>query len=342
MPARISVEELQPLRSSLAPGAPQPARATRFPSLRAARARTRYQGAQVLSGRLQLSRRSAGGILDLASDALVERFSACLGVALLFWLPFGQITELIGPAEPGRGIGLSFLWQLVSVVPQALTTGVVTSVIGESLIESGRSGWAAALRGLRLAPGVLVIFVATRVVTLPLVVLCFLPYFLAQWLTWSAVAVYVFEGERLLSSAERARARRNPFAFLASFPRRVTRAIGRSLRLSSGWGPLGRFVVLGLVGLLLLAGLLDWTAALLIAPDAREFLRSHANLGGGPAEFVLGAVSASFLALASVFRAALATTYYLDLRVRKEGLDLELALQRLGQRPLQRPGARAA
>ncbi len=314
---RLSVEELRP------DGAAGPVRRSR------GRAR---RGARVVTGAARLSRRGAGGILDQALDALVERFGPCLGMALLFWLPFGQFAELIGFAGQNRTATfvISSLWQLATVVPQALTTAVATSLVGETLARRNLPVGSCILRGIRRTPGVVVIFLVCRVLALPLLCLCLVPFFLVQWVTWSAVAVYVLEGETLLTRSERARARRSPLSFLASFPRRVSRSIARSARLANaGWGAFGRFAVLYLVGEILLAGSLEATASLLSLPQAREFLRGLLQLGSAPAEFVLGAANALFLGLSTSFRASLTTAYCLDLRVRREGLDLELALRAL-------------
>jgi hypothetical protein len=154
------------------------------------------------------------------------------------------------------------------------------------------------------------------------------PYFLVQWLGFAAVPIYVLEGEALLTPAERARARRNPFAHLAGFPRRITRALGRSFALSRGGPALGRWVLLAVIGQLVLGGVLELGAMALTYPEAREYLRTQLGFGGAAAELALGAVAGLFTALSSCLRAALMVAFYLDLRVRREGWDLELALSR--------------
>jgi hypothetical protein len=320
MPARLSVEVLRPAGASAAP--------------RATRARAPFRGARVRSGPASLVQRGPGGILDQALEGLVARFAPILGMALVFWLPFGQVTELIGlaGATDARKLVISTLWQLTVVVPQAMTVAVVTSLVGEALSAgvpgaTSPSVGACILRGLRRAPGVLAILFLCRVLATPLLFLCLAPFFLLQWLCSAAVAVHVLEGQALLTSAERARARSDPLAFLLSFPRRIARALARSWRLAAGWGSLGRWLVLLLVGEFLLAGSLEGTASVLALPQAREVLRQVLHLEGGPAEFLLGAVGAAFLGLGTAIKAAIATAFALDVRVRKEGLDLELRLR---------------
>jgi len=62
-------------------------------------------------------------------------------------------------------------------------------------------------------------------------------------------------------------------------------------------------------------------------PEAREFLRSELGLSSALVDLALGAGAALFTALAACMRAALTVAFYLDLRVRREGWDLALALE---------------
>ena len=293
-------------------------------------ARRRFQGARVQSGEATLAPRDAGGILDLGIEGLLARLGPALALAVCMWLPFAQVTELLGLSGlDGAAFDLATLaWTALSMVPLGATAAVVTSLVGDALAERGTSVAAGISRGLARAPGAIVLLLVTQVLTLPLLFLCIAPYFLVYWLTWAAVPIYVLEGEGLLTPAERARARRRPFAWLASFPRRVARAIARSVRLSRGSAALGRWVLLAVVGQLMLGGVLELGALALNYPEARETLRSELGLSGTAAEFALGSFAALFTALSACLRAALMTAYYLDLRVRREGWDLELALAR--------------
>jgi hypothetical protein len=65
-------------------------------------------------------------------------------------------------------------------------------------------------------------------------------------------------------------------------------------------------------------------------PQARDYLRTELGFGGTAAELALGAVAGLFTALSACLRAALMVAFHLDLRVRREGHDLELALARAG------------
>jgi hypothetical protein len=316
MPARLSIEELRPAHESGAPERGRPAR---------------RRGARVYSERVPLEPRDAGGILDLALDGLVARCGPSLGIVLLLWLPFGQIRELLsstGLEDLAAGI-TALSVNFLMLVPQAFSLGVVTSLVGDALAGGQAGVGRSILRGLWAGPAVTVMLLATTVLTLPLILCFFVPYVVVVWLTWAAVPLYVLEGEELLTLRERVAARRNPLVALAMVPRRIARAFARSVRLSTGWASLGRWTVLAVVGLLLLSGSLEISATLLSAPEVREFLRTDLGLGGRLAEFAMATVSGFFLALASSVRAALMTAFYLDLRVRREGLDLELSLREL-------------
>jgi hypothetical protein len=308
MPARLSVEDLQP--ASVARRA-------------AARTRRRFQGARVERD-LRLAPRDAGGILDLALEALLARFGAALGVALLVWVPFRQITELLGLSG---GTLVLFGWNLLELVPRAITESVAVSLVVDALQDRRAPAQASIRRGLVRAPGVVLLIAITQYALMPLVFLLVVPFLLAQWLTWAALPIYVLEGDALLTQSERAAGRRHPLVWLANVPRRVGRALVRSVRLSLGGPALGRWFLIVIVSMLLLAGLSELAVVAVTYPASREVLRDVLGIGGATAEFALGAVGATLTALTACVRAALMATYYLDLRVRREGWDLELRLR---------------
>ena len=315
---RITTEELHP--------------AGERSGARRARDARRVRGARVEASGAALEPRDAGGILDLAIEGLLARLGPALLVALCFFLPYGQLVQLAGVPDVPGGYEDVFLavWiaAAANVLPLGPTLAVVSSLVGD-VLEGRRATVASAIRrGLARAPAAIAILFVTRVATFPLALACGLPYFLVNWLTYAAVPLYVLEGERLLSPAERARARRNPLAFLASFPLRGARAIARSSALARGARSLGRWVLLAVVGHLVLASLLQSAAAGLAVPEARDFVATELGFGAGAAGVALATVGALFTALAECLSSALMVAFYLDLRVRREGWDLELALSR--------------
>lgn len=320
MPARISIEDLRP--AGAREDAPAP--------------RTR-RGARVRAAAATLEPRDAGGILDLALDGLIARFGPALGVALLLWMPFGHVRTLFGLAglDALSVQMLEFGWSLLQLVPQALALAVAVSLVGDHLTGGERGVARSIARGLWSGLPVLLILIATQVLTAPLAVLCVFPYVLVYWLTFAAVPMYVLEGMALLTPAEQARAHRGLGARLGGSLRRVGRAIAASVRLSTGWPSLGRWLLVTVVGLWCLIFWIEFSAAMLYDPDVREFLRNELALKGGAADFLVATISGLLLALGAALRGALMTAFYLDLCVRRRGLDLELALRRL-------PGAQVA
>jgi hypothetical protein len=300
-----------------------------------ARVRRRFQGARVSSAAARLEPRDAGAILDLALEGLLARLGPALAVALFLWVPFRQMAELFGLSEldPFAANLYALLWNALSLVPIGVTSSVVVSLVADALVERRAPVAAGIRRGLARAPGTVVLLVVTQLATLPLMFLCVVPYFLAQWLTWAAVPIWVLEGEALLTPAERARARRSLLAYLAALPRRLSRAVRRSVRLSLGAPALGRWLLLAVLGQVLLGGVLELAATGLTHPEAREYLGRELGFGGSAAALVLGGVAAIFTALSSCLRAALMAGFYLDLRVRREGLDLERTLASAAEEP---------
>lgn len=105
---------------------------------------------------------------------------------------------------------------------------------------------------------------------------------------------------------------------------RGRRALGRSFRLVRGrWWPTFGIVVLGTLLSGIVAGVIGGlTGALTFAADSDTALFLVNTLGG-----TLGSL------VSTPFTAAFITVLYVDLRVRKEGFDLQLLAQRVGSVP---------
>jgi hypothetical protein len=270
----------------------------------------------VRSGAPALAPRDAGGILDLALEGLIARFGPCFVLSFCVWLPFLQLQELFGLSGLD-GFSLQFAalgYQLFQLVPTGITTSVVASVLADALARPGTPLEPGLVRGLRSAPGAVILLglsgLFALVTTVLLFFLCGLGMFVGQWLTFAAVPAYTLEREG------------RPL-------RRLFRALARSFELARGTASLGRWALLAFVGSFLLALALESGGTALNVPEARAFVRESLGLGGNAAGFLLAAVAAGFAALGSCVRAAIMTAFYLDLRVRREGLDLAVALGRV-------------
>jgi hypothetical protein len=279
-----------------------------------------------------LEPRDVAGILDLGIAGLLARLGPILAVALLAFLPFGQAGELFGLANL-RGFAeatSALAWSAVGLLPLGLTLAVSASLVGDALLAPATPLATGLARGFARTPGAIVLLFVSQVLALPLLLLCVAPYLVVQWLTWAALPIYVLEGEALLTPAERARAGKSFTAFVASHPRRLARALRKSVALSRGGAAFGRWAAVALVGQLVLGGVLELGASGLAHPDAREYLQNELAFGGGASEFALAALSALFVAVSTALRGALMVAFALDLRVRREGLDLERALAARG------------
>ena len=324
MSARLSSERLLPVGAYARPVAPA--------------TRADFGGARTLSGRSHLNPRDAGGILDLAFEGLFARLGPCLGVALCVWLPFAAVQELLGLSGLDElTLQLTSLtYQLFVLVPTGITTSVVASLVADALAQRDAPVMPGLLRGLRRAPGVVVVLAGVTLLTflagVVLFFLCGLGLFVGQWLTFAAAPAYTLE-EDTLARAPRGRVRRRsrPGPF-----RRVLGALSRSFELTRAGASFGRWLLVAFVGYYLFAFALESAGAALNFPQAREFVRAKLGLGGQLSGLLLGSVAAASTALGACVRAAIMTAFYLDLRVRREGLDLLVALER-GERAA--PGA---
>jgi hypothetical protein len=323
----LTVEELRPSSS-----------AARESS---ARERARFRGARVSSrGEVTLRRLGAGGILDQAFDVLIARFASCVGIAALCWLPFQQVTEFLLRAAVGDFT--RFAWSLASIIPRAFATSIVASLVAGELLGERTSVPGAIGRGLLRTPGVVIILTVAVACSAPLVLCCVFPFFAGMWIFSAAPVIFVLEGPGLLSREERAALAGNPLRRPWGYWLQVTRSIARGARLAWGWDAFGRFLVVFLVAEYVLALPLELSGAAFSVPELREFLRANLGLGGGPAQLLIASTSAGFYGLAGAFTVAVMTVYALDLRVRKEGLDLELSLRRLAARSASSAGPSAA
>ncbi len=293
-------------------------------------ARARFAGARLARGAAPLRPRGVGSLLDLGLDVLVDRFGICVGIGVLCWLPFQIGSELLrrsGTSEEAEVV-LSLLLSVASVVPQSLTTAFVCIVVAGHVLGRGVSPGEAVRTGLLRLPGILVLAVLQFLGTVLLLCACIAPGLLAPWLFAVVPIVYVLErGARGSSSAP------GRFARWASA---ISLALTRGVKLVLGWDSLGRYLGIFLVAFVVITGPLSAVTGGLSTPEVRDFLDDVLGLSGGPVELSLSVVMAAFVAIGTAYTAILATVYYLDQRVRKEGLDLELALARIEERARER------
>lgn len=253
--------------------------------------------------------RGVGELLDAATHAYAAHFALCFGVAMAVWLPFQVLSELFARAEVW--LGSLLLATTVAMPARFLCTGFVGCFVVDRLLgREGRAGRAAG-RALAGAAPLVQAAVVVGLVTVLLFCMCVLPVFAGIWLFSLAPIVAVLERPSVLEG------------------------LRRSIYLAQGWDYLGRWLAALLVG----AGLFLPATLLLGAvheAGVRAFLETSLGARGVAFDLVIAALSACFLALSGAFTGVLSTVLYVDARVRREGLDLEVQLERLVARRTER------
>jgi hypothetical protein len=108
----------------------------------------------------------------------------------------------------------------------------------------------------------------------------------------------------------------------------VFRAIGRGVSLVGSGGAFVRWSGYVILGLLMTLPFTQLQEALEI-PALHERLRGTFSLSDTSLDFAIAAIGAPYLAVATAFLAVVQAVFYFDLRVRKEGYDLERRLEEL-------------
>jgi hypothetical protein len=111
----------------------------------------------------------------------------------------------------------------------------------------------------------------------------------------------------------------------------VFRAVGRGMSLVTSGGAFlrwGGYTLLGFLMTLPFTQLQEGVEAL----DLHERLRGALSLSDTTLDFAIAAIGAPYLAVGTAFLAVVQAVFYFDLRVRKEGYDLERRLDELEAR----------
>jgi hypothetical protein len=272
-------------------------------------ARRRFRTARLAGRAGQLAPRTFPRILDAACDALAARFTPCFCVSLLLWFPAVFAQALLVRNAPDWAV-LGWSASVPNLV-QGLTVVFVCSLVGAYLEGREVAVREELLHGFARAPGGVVLGLVTGVASATGLCFCFVPGVALYWLFAAAPAVYVLERTS------------------------VFRAVGRSVTLAANGGAFLRWAGCTAIGKLM-AGPFVWTKDVLDMVPVRNALEEHLALSGHSFDLAVAALAAPLLAIGTAFAAVVRTVYYIDLRTRREGLDLELRLAAL------RAGAPAA
>jgi hypothetical protein len=248
-----------------------------------------------------------GEILDVAIKVYTRRFAALAKVVAAFVVPVYLLAALVQlsvlPDNEADAVDVNF-WTvaaalivtgLIVYLATVLATAGAFRVVSSTYLGE-ETEWQDSLRftTARLGPLVWVSFLGGLGVVLGLV-LCIIPgvYLYGLWAV--AVPVLLFEDVR------------------------GTRALGRSRHLVSGrWWSVFGTVVLATILASLVSNVITGIVQAVLAGGDSDVLDA---LGGAIGGIVAGVITTPFLA-------AVTAVLYYDLRVRKEGFDLELLARR--------------
>lgn len=274
----------------------------RGPAVGSGLARRRFRTARLAARASVLAPRTFPRILDAACDAFAARFTACFGVSLLLWFPALLAEALLVRSATDWA---ALLWSLtVPGLVGTLCAVFVCSLVGAHLEGRPAAAGQELLHGLARAPGSVVLAVLTGVASTIGLCACFAPGIALRWLFAAVPAVYVLERTTIFG------------------------AVARSVELSAGVGAFLRWLGCAVVGWLMIAPFLTAKWALDAVP-LRASLEEQLALSGHSFDLAVAALGAPLLAIGTAFAAVVRTVYYVDLRTRREGLDLELRLAAL-------------
>ena len=269
--------------------------------------------------------RSAPQIVDLGIEVMVHRLVACLGIGMVLWFPLRAVMPLYARTFTSTtsfnfDLGVFIGWMAFLTVAQALidilATTAVTLLSYEQLLGRVLRPLDALRLTFRRLPGLIGFFlVRFTLVTIGagllfgLGVLCF-PIF------GGAVVFYLYFSWKLSVA---------PSALILE-NLGVKQALSRSFELTRG-SFLRWFGVTVLTGLVVLSFGLGAQGG--DNPQFREFLIESTGVPAGFFDACFVVLSSLFAGITTAIGAIGITAYYLDTRIRREGFDLVMRLERL-------------
>jgi len=254
--------------------------------------------------------RGVGEILDLSLEVFAARFVSCVGFATLLWVPYHvleRVTQHMGEMArllQSMGGTLVSAWLL-----QSLTLAVVTTIVYDHL-QGRRSGALDALRPViaRLLPLLAAVGLTTLLVMLG--TCCFIvPGILANWIFAVVTAALVLERLGPVQAV-----RRSAQLMTNDSAHTFLRWLGVAVVQFAIFLPMSS-----------VAGGLDF-------PDVRLRIQEVLHVSGVAFDALDIVVSSLFMGIATAFAGIWATILYVDARIRLEGFDLQMRLERLGGR----------
>lgn len=272
--------------------------------------RRAFAGTRTKDLRLDLGPRGVGQMLDQAMEIFRRGFFRYVVVVAFVCMPERIIQVFFGEhASAGlidqgdlsgfQALGVSgFASFLVSYLSLALVARMAYS----DLKGERESAWGGVLGVLRRSPGLLVLTAAISMINVVAMLLCCIPVLFTAWKLQLALYALVLEDQPLGASFQR------------------------------GWD-LSRGSFFRFLGLAAVAGLLGtgWgvIAGAPFASWGREPMKDALGIGGPFFDLIFVPLSALLIAVGIGYSGVLWVVYYADQRVRLEGLDLSLRLEKL-------------
>lgn len=277
--------------------------------------------------RVHLAPRNGAEIVDLGIWVLMRRFLPCLAISVALWIPVRIAMPFVLRAMPSNSFDneqLVVFWAglfgvgLFARLVEIIVTMSLSVLAYEFLVGREVSALEALTRALRRGPALVGLFLLQTLILsagsgllVALGVMC-PPLFLGALVFWVYFSWKLTLAPSLLVLEELS----------------LSAALSRSFSLSKG--SLLRWIVVGLLAVLFSS----WFSAG-IQPADNELIRSAAleGLGIPPLlyDVALVPITAVFSGVATAILAVAWTAFYLDARIRREGLDLRMRLERRAQ-----------
>jgi hypothetical protein len=244
-----------------------------------------------------------GQMLDETVIQYRTHFMPLTIVALLFAFPLQLVSVGISQVglEEAEILSTQMLWVLMAVPAQVAVNAFAFAYVGAALSGRPRTPREAAGLALSKAPALTGVFLVAGLVTL---MTCGIGGFVVNWLTGPAIGLIVVEG--------------CPFRSV----------ISRSFALANGWASFGRWMGIYMITTLVL-GSLGGIEGALQSENVRSSLLAQSFIGATFLDVILPLLSAVLMSVQLAVLSVSLVIFYLDLCVRRRGLDLNRRLDRL-------------
>lgn len=258
--------------------------------------------------------RGVGQLLDEAIEVLRVDFLRMAGMAMIVWFPVRLTISLIGLYGPegidiaGQGdpeeaflfMGLQMVTGMWAAVTQTIALAFVSVVVFAGLSGSQVTVWQALKTALRKLPALIVIGIATTMATGMGAIFCVVPGIWLMWKMQLCSMLPVLEGATIGDS------------------------FSRSWNLTTGsfW----RWAGLLLTSSIVLSPFTS-VAAFPYDPTMRPMMFDGTGWDPLTFELIMIPLTTLLFGMTSALMGAVHTVYYVDQRVRVEGLDLDLQLE---------------